>query len=85
MPTGLLGHRLECWLINEPGRFNPRLLPTFSFSRRSFSAIDPLIVTEARHPIVDAHLCNALVGDRSTGSKQTLNGLFYVNGQSSFL
>jgi hypothetical protein len=65
---------------DRSGGFNPRLPPTFSVNRRSFSGSDPCDRTEASSsapggcppspPEAD------LMGDRSTGSKQTLNGLF---------
>src|SRR5690606_24907890 len=52
----------------NPVNFNPRLLPTFSLSPDKASA-------KAGHCY---SLCDCSVNVGSTGSKQTLNGLFYV-------
>ena len=71
MPAGLLGQ--SC--TSDSQDFNPRLPPTFSFNRRSFSEGDPCS-PEPRH-LFDV----ATAGDRSTGSKQTLNGLFLCTPQ----
>src|SRR5437868_13305116 len=57
MPAELLGHAAVSFFTNHSGSLlanlgvNPRLLPTFSFSHRSFSEGDPCDRLEARHQI----------------------------------
>lgn len=64
MPAGLLGQKP--WRKTHDN-FNPRSLPTFSLDHRSHAEGDFVF-----------RFCQSSTDARSTGSKQTLNGLFYV-------
>jgi hypothetical protein len=82
MPAGLLGHAL---IRTYESRLSiPVCCRPFLFVSEASVKATLVVATEVRHLFGMPTFAKATVGDRSTDSKQTLNGLFYVNSQSSF-
>jgi len=81
MPAGLLGHpskRCDCCHPERSEGSIPVCHRPFLLVAEASAKATLVIATEVRHLFKMPTFAKATVSDRSTGSKQTLNGLFYL-------